>query len=142
MHDTNGPFRTCLRLFHFTNFNLASQITCQTPPTSPKKCEVGPNFDVFMKQQNRCFTNSFFELSRESEGKFPTVATAYIKNGSFYCSITSPSCSRQEEKNGGICDFRTPKTWLLLNRAGVGRFSQMTLQFIKGYSCGIETFLT
>jgi hypothetical protein len=33
--------------------------------STSKKGEVVPNFTIFMKQQNRCFTNRHFELRRE-----------------------------------------------------------------------------
>jgi hypothetical protein len=79
---------TCLGLLHFTNFSSALQITCQIPPTSStqlhQKCKVGPNFNVFMKQQNRCFTNKYFELPHKFEDKLPTITTSYIKNILFY----------------------------------------------------------
>jgi hypothetical protein len=53
---------------------------------SPKKCKVSPNFNIFMKQQNRCFTNRYFELPRKVEVKLPAIATGYIK---MVCSIFS-----------------------------------------------------
>jgi hypothetical protein len=37
-----------------------------------------------MKQQNMCFKNRYFQLPHEIEGKLPTMASDYIKNGSFY----------------------------------------------------------
>jgi hypothetical protein len=53
---------------------------------SPKKCKVSPNFNIFMKQQNRCFTNRYFELPRKVEVKLPAIVTGYIK---MVCSIFS-----------------------------------------------------
>jgi hypothetical protein len=91
-------FRICLGLLHFTNFSSASQITYQTPLTSPtqfqKKSEVGPNFNIFMKQQNRCFTNRYFELPHEVESKLPTITTGYIKMIRSICSPPRSTVTR------------------------------------------------
>jgi hypothetical protein len=74
---------------HFTKFNSASKIICQTLPilTAQLKNKAGLNFIIFMKQQNMCFTNSSFKFCHEVERKSPTFNTIYIKT---FSSIAKP----------------------------------------------------
>jgi hypothetical protein len=104
----------CLRLLHFIKFSLASQMICQIPPTLTtqlrRKNEVSPNFIVFIKEQNRCFINSNFELTHEIAKKLPTYAIHYKKNHSnFFPSFggTSarphPVCGKGDTTSRASC---------------------------------------
>jgi hypothetical protein len=70
---------------HQLQFSFANHLSNTVNFTSfPKKFEVGSNFNIFMKQQNRCYMNRYFKLPCEVESKLPAIATGYIENGSFY----------------------------------------------------------
>jgi hypothetical protein len=45
-----------------------------------------------MKEQNRCFTDRYFEIPAEVEVKLPVITASYVKNGSFYL-FSSPVAS-------------------------------------------------
>jgi hypothetical protein len=61
-----------------------------TSSASPKNVKLALTSMFFMKQQNKCFTNRYFELPHEVEDKLPIINTDYIKmvcsNGSLISS--------------------------------------------------------
>jgi hypothetical protein len=69
-------------VYHMSNtFNFTGR-------AASKKYEVDLNFNIFMQQQNKYFTNRYFKFSHKVKDKFTAIIPSYIKKKRFTLSFS------------------------------------------------------